>query len=314
MTRMARRLDICICTFRRPGLEDTLRSLAQLQLPLDIDVRVIVADNDDTPSARLLVERVAPEIGLPVRYVHAPARNISIARNACLDASDGDLVAFMDDDETATAGWLQALVLAMDDDHADVVLGPVHAHYGPDAPDWMRRGDFHSTRPVWRGGRIRTGYTCNVLIRSKSPSVFGRRFRLELGQSGGEDTTYFAEISDAGGVIEYAPEAWLEEVVPASRATLQWLARRRFRMGQTHGRLIAQGTSLPRRLKETAVASAKLGFCAAVALLSAPAPVARNRGILRGLLHAGVIAGLMGVRELQQYGGAISVRANLKTQ
>ncbi len=32
---------------------------------------------------------------------------------------------------------------------ADVVLGPVRALYEPGAPDWMRSGDFHATRPVW---------------------------------------------------------------------------------------------------------------------------------------------------------------------
>src|SRR5690606_33419483 len=120
-------------------------------------VGIIVADNDEVPSARDLVLRLARELDLPVRYIHCPARNISIARNACLDASRARFVAFIDDDETALEDWLVRLVKAAESSRADAVLGPVRAGYGAEAPRWMRRGDFHSTFPVWVGGEIRTG-------------------------------------------------------------------------------------------------------------------------------------------------------------
>ncbi|MBZ9922615.1 glycosyltransferase family 2 protein, partial [Mesorhizobium sp. BR1-1-7] len=42
-----RRIDIGVCTFRRPELADTLRSLDAMDRPAGFDVRVIVADNDD---------------------------------------------------------------------------------------------------------------------------------------------------------------------------------------------------------------------------------------------------------------------------
>src|SRR5690606_11463773 len=77
-------VDVCVCTFRRPALSETLRSLAALQHPEGYRVGIIVADNDEVPSARDLVLRLARELDLPVRYIHCPARNISIARNACL--------------------------------------------------------------------------------------------------------------------------------------------------------------------------------------------------------------------------------------
>ena len=60
-------------------------------------------------------------------YLHAPARNISIARNACLEAASAPLVAFIDDDEIARPGWLAGLVADMDAPNADVVFGKVAA-------------------------------------------------------------------------------------------------------------------------------------------------------------------------------------------
>ncbi len=76
------RVDICVCTYRRPYLEETLRSLAALELPAWLTARVVVADNDTQPSARALVETVSAALPFEVRYVHCPASNISLARNA----------------------------------------------------------------------------------------------------------------------------------------------------------------------------------------------------------------------------------------
>ena len=97
------RVDICVCTFRRASLVDTLASLMTLDLPGDVEARVIVVDNDTTPSAQTAVTHFAASAKLPVRYLHRPAGNISIARNGALDASDARFVAFIDDDETAQA-------------------------------------------------------------------------------------------------------------------------------------------------------------------------------------------------------------------
>ncbi|MDH4987366.1 glycosyltransferase family 2 protein [Aminobacter anthyllidis] len=297
-------IDICVCTFRRSELADTLRSLAAMDMPRGYRIGIVVADNDEVPSAEALVAGLAHELSLPVRYVHCPARNISLARNACLDASTADFVAFIDDDEKATGSWLKRLVETAQATSADVVLGPVKARYGEEAPGWMQVGDFHSTYPVFVQGEIRTGYTCNALLSMGAPSIAGRRFSLERGRSGGEDTEFFDQVHGAGGRIAYAPEAWVEEPVPASRASFAWLSKRRFRVGQTHGRLLASKRSGVGRAGELARASAKAGYCFAAAGLTALQPVSRNRSLLRGVMHVGVLSGLVGARELQLYGSA----------
>jgi len=297
-----RSLDICICTFRRPELADTLRSVAALDKPEGFDIGVVIADNDDKPTAEPLVRKLADELKLRVTYRHAPARNISIARNACLDASTAEFVAFIDDDETASPGWVAELMAMADATGAAAVLGPVRAHYHPDAPDWMRKGDFHSTLPVWVRGEIRTGYTCNVLLRVSDASLRDRRFSLARGQTGGEDTEFFDNVVKADGRIAFAPDAFVDEVVPRARAGFDWLRRRRFRFGQTHGHLIGRDTGGVRRAGQVGLASAKAAYCFGMAILTAISPVRRNRSTLRGIMHVGVVSGLVGVREIRQYG------------
>ncbi|AVA25211.1 glycosyltransferase family 2 protein [Rhizobium sp. NXC24] len=295
-------IDIAVCTYRRVELDQTLLSLAVLTVPAGTVVRIIVADNDITPSARDRVEAMRSAVPFEISYVHCPASNISIARNACLEHATGDFVAFIDDDETASEGWLAELLVTADTTGTDAVLGPVRAVYPNVAPSWMRQGDFHSTLPVWVSGDIRTGYTCNVLLRRNAPSLAGRRFNIALGRSGGEDTEFFAHMHRAGGKIAFAEDAMVYEPVPNGRATFSWLTKRRFRMGQTHGRMLRETSAGLGRWKAIALAGAKSGYCFAAAALLAAFLVQRYRYGLRGIMHAGVVSGLFGVREIEQYG------------
>ncbi|AYD02475.1 glycosyltransferase [Neorhizobium sp. NCHU2750] len=298
------RIDIGICTFRRPALRDTVDSLFKLKVPDGTAVRIIVADNDAVPSARDLVESLNARSPFPIAYVHCPKSNISIARNACLTSADADFLAFIDDDETATPDWLAALYGKARETGAEAVLGPVRAIYGEDSTTWMRDGDFHSTMPVWVDGRIITGYTCNTLLDLRSPLIAERRFALALGQSGGEDTHYFSQLTESGGRIEFAEQALVVEPVPAGRASFSWLAKRRFRSGQTHGRIVAAKNPGARRLPKALIAAVKASYCGAIAAAFTLMPVRRNRYALRGALHVGAVMGMLGVREIRQYGAA----------
>ena len=294
------RVDICICTYRRASVTDTLASISALTVPDGVAVSVIVVDNDETPSAWPLIETFSESNALPIRYIHCPANNISIARNGGLNASDADLFAFVDDDETVSPEWLSALLEMREATGAAIVLGPVEPLYGHGSPDWMSTLAPHRTRPVWKGGEIRTGYTCNVLIDRAHSALSDLRFEERLGTTGGEDTVYFAAAHRQGASIAYAPDAVVREPVPEARAQLRWLARRRYRMGQTHADLMRTQGGVPAP-KLFFSALGKLSFCLLRAGASIASPRNRNGALLRGALHAGVIAGVLGGRTLALY-------------
>lgn len=295
-----------ICTFRRPGLQDTLDTLEQQTLPEDVPVTLVVADNDDTPSARDLVEAFAAKSRHTVIYLHAPRGNISIARNAILDCAetmDFRRLAFIDDDELAPPDWLGALLSRLARNDAEAVVGPVYASYAPDAPEWMTKLRIHDTLPeLDQSGRPIAGHSCNIAMDLRAPSIKGRRFDLDRGLSGGEDTAFFEAARRDGARLGYAPNAALNENVPTSRASLGWLLRRRFRMGQTHGSLLRKQTTWAQRPIAVLRALAKLTYCATGVLLTAPVEASRNRTLLRGSLHAGTITALLGARTVEIYG------------
>ena len=295
-------VDIGICTYRRPAIAATLLSLFEMDVPSDVHVRLIVADNDAEPSAKATIDRLRESSPFDITYVHCPKSNISIARNACLSECTAQYLAFIDDDETAPRNWLSELLETARATDAEAVLGPVTAIYGDGAPEWMRKGDFHSTVPVWVDGEIVTGYTCNTLLKMDAPAIKGRRFALSLGQSGGEDTHFFSHAHEAGGKIVFAEKAILSEPVPDNRASFMWLAKRRFRSGQTHGRVLADKKPGLRRVVQVAKAASKIIYCGTFALLTGFDAVRRNRYLLRGALHLGSASGAFGVREIRQYG------------
>jgi len=297
-------IDICVCTFRRDHIVTTLQSLAKLDVAANWDVRIIVADNDDTASAEIKVKAVSSSIRIPIIYLHAPARNISVARNACLDATSADYIAFIDDDETAPRQWLKELIHTAETEKSAAVLGPVDPAFAEGYPSWMVKGQFHATRPVWVNGSIITGYTCNLLLDRHAPQFQNLRFRTELGRTGGEDTVFLSTINNRGGKISYAERSLLIEPVPEGRASLSWLMKRRFRSGQTHAILIleSQQDNIATRIKNIIIASCKLAVCMVMTVLHLPLPVQSISWLLRGCIHCGVIARLTGKKELVQYG------------
>lgn len=299
---MTTRIDILMCTFRRPQVGEAIEAIGRLHLPEGAELRLVIADNDDTDSGRTTVEAAAATLPFPCLYVHAPARNISIARNAGLDAASAhgaDWIASLDDDETVEPEWLVELLKAAELDGADGAFGKVLAQYPADAPAWVGAIDLHSTHPERCRGRPRTGNSGNVALRWKGTRWEDQRYDLARGTTGGEDTEFFLRLSDMGLKFVAAPLAIVTEPVPPARQTLEWLSLRRFRMGQTH---IVTAHTPVQRAKLMASAAAKAAWCRVMQTLSAGDETRRNFWFLRGQLHRGVCAGLRDRPAPQLYG------------
>ncbi len=290
---------MCICTFRRESVADAVASVAAQRLPPDVSLRIIVADNDHEPSAAERADACARRIAWPLDYIHAPVGNISVARNACLEAAQGQWVAFIDDDEIARPDWLSSALDAARQTGADIVFGPALARYPAGTPEWIRDNDFHTNRPVQRHGQVETGHTCNVLMRFAGTPAATTRFDPALGKSGGEDTDFFFRLHRAGMTMTICNDAVVEENIEPRRLTLGWLAERRFAEGVHYG-ASAPG---PRSLR----AGSSAAKAAYSALRAAIVPWSRSAAafwLLRAVFHCGVVRGAIGRTRRIAYGGA----------
>lgn len=295
-------ITVAICTYKRIEIQETLASIANQVLPEGVNIRVIVADNDVETTMRQLIEEKAESLGITLTYIHAPSRNISIARNACLLNCGTEWLAFIDDDETASNTWLSELYKTAVNENAHVALGPVISVYPCNAPNWIVKCDFHSTRPVFVNGIIRTGYTGNTLLKLSSQYFENEMFNLSLGKSGGEDTDYLSRAFKKGAKLAFAQNAIVHEPVTSERATLSWLIKRKFRMGQTYP--LTQLTSNSSDFftaKFTVKALSKVMFCSIMVLLLCFNPTKRYSWLLRGSFHFGVMTKLVGIKNIETY-------------
>ena len=279
-----------------------LRSLDALTFPgAAPDLSVIVIDNDAEGSAQATVEAARTELRWPVVYEIEPRQGIPFARNACLRvafAHGARLVAFVDDDETATPSWLAALLDTLERQQADVVTGPVVPILPEPLPDWVRRGEFFTPARHATGTSLDRAFTNNVLVRREALERLPHFFDERMALTGGSDTHLFQRLARAGCRIVWCDEALVHDHVPASRATPEWLVQRWYRVGSVTTFVRKDTQPLPKALLTTAAASARAGVVGAA--LCAAGVVGGKHVRVKGArwlaYAAGLVSGLRGMR------------------
>ena len=121
---------IGIPTCMRPQmLTICLHSIGRSELPENVTMRMVVADNDVNESARAVVEKFARDAPFPVEYSVCAERGHSNIRNHLFDcaiAANADYLASTDDDEgPVSATWLADLYAVIVETGADAA-GPAH--------------------------------------------------------------------------------------------------------------------------------------------------------------------------------------------
>lgn len=299
------RIDVCIATYKRPVLlERLLRDLVAQQLPDGVTAHIIVVDNDVQESARPVMAAFQVS-GTPLEYLTQPEQNIALARNRGLDHSQGELIAFIDDDESAPTDWLATLLAAMERYSADAVLGPVNGILPDSAPEWIARGRFFDRPAHSSGTTVSTGATGNALV--KASAVRGKvAFDPRYGLSGGEDSDFFRRLWRSGALMVWCQEALVTEYVPQHRLTVRWLLERGFGGGQTYADIVGR----PDRGVRLAGWSTKRALVAVVASVLAVCCIPFSRALamhyaIRVATNLGQLSTLLGSRS-QRYRGGVT--------
>lgn len=303
---------IAICTYRRAQLlARTLDGISRLTFPAGRApcLHVVVVDNDGDPAVKAVVDAFADRSGIAATYAVESQRGISQARNRALDLvpADADFVAFIDDDETPSPGWLQALLQTQSRTEAAVVCGPVSPDFAADPPAWIADGAFFEQprrtsafgQAPADGSIVDDASTNNALVRLDQIRRTGARFHESFGLSGGEDALFFRQLAGAGATMVWSPGAEVSELVPAARARFGYLVREYFRCGNVRAAIEAldnrefgtQPTASMRHAAVTLKKSLKKALIHSGALLAA---VFGLRGRARAYAHVFELANAAG--------------------
>ena len=301
------KLSAIIPTHNRP---DLLRGCLETLCTQDVDpsaLEIVVVDDGSSTDIASIVQGIAAGVPIPVRYERQELAGLNAARNRGAAASEGALLAFLDDDTLVCQGWARVLLETFQDPECAGVGGRVELKLAAPAPAWLAgrrqylaeydlgpeprwlRGD-----PMNGGDPLPVGANCAVR-RSAFEDLGG--FRPGLDRLGGSlvsngDTEFFGRLSTSGGALRYEPNARVLHVVPAERLTVRFFCRRQYAQGVSDELLLrqrGQPVNLRHRLG--------LGRMLARNAIMLSGDLVRGRGRINGLIESSYWVGrLAGTR------------------
>lgn len=291
------RISLVIATYNRAEqLMTTLVSVAAQSLAPEA-WECVVVDNNSTDATR---ERVAafgachPE--LHIRYIFEREQGLSAARNAGIAASQGDIIAFVDDDERIVPDFLGAYV-DLFDSHPEAMAagGCIIAEYPTGRPRWMSR---FTEQPI--ANPMNYGATVRLFPKGKIPGGGNMAFRREalvrvgifdtslgrMGKSliGGEESDLFERMATVGMRPYYVPRAVMYHIIPAEKLTREYFQRLCYNTGVSQRRRAELHDRVWRLyVGEVAKWCATLALCLVHRPCQSRALIAMRREISRGI-------------------------------
>jgi len=251
-------IAVYVCTHKRNGpLERMLDSLQEAANHVQPAVRIAVVVVDDNPDgrAKAVVDGFSHQFVGGLHYRFSGAQNISLARNAGLEAAMGlaDWVAMTDDDQVVIPEWFDHLIATQQATNADAVTGPVILRYDDNKPGWVDSQPFEEIMiaPIQPDQiKVEVCSTGNSMMRAsflrEHPEI---RFRPDLGRLGGEDMVFYRAAVSAGLHARYSAQAIAYGEQPPERATYRYHLRTSYWLGNTEYLTnIESGDASPRRL------------------------------------------------------------------
>jgi len=288
-------VSVVICAHTEERWEVTLKAIASVQSQQPAPHQIILVVDHNLKLQTRLAERLSDD----VRVVpNDNERGLSGARNMGVALATGDIVAFLDDDAVAHAGWLAGLTRSYADPDVIGVGGRTEPGWDVRRPawwpgefDWVIGGTYIGREP----GVVRNLLGGNASYRRDLFAIGG--FSSGIGRSasdrrpmGGEETEFCIRAAKArpGGVFVYDDQAVITHHVPLARQSFSYF----------RSRCLAEGRS---KAKVTESVGFRAGLATERRYSSVTLPAGVLRGLRRGahgdwagLLSAGaIIVGLM---------------------
>jgi glycosyltransferase involved in cell wall biosynthesis len=235
---------VVIPTLRRQvSLGRALASVFRQDDAARLIAEIVVVDNAPEGSAREAVEALRTASPAPLIYVHEPRPGVATARNAGVAAvTRSSYIAFLDDDEEASPGWLAALIRTHLAFQADVTFGPVRGVAEVKASRKAYIEAFFSRiGPTTSGLLDDAVFGCGNSILTRATALPGPApFDPAADLTGGEDDRLFNALKAKGARFAWAADALVYEHAPAHRARLAYTFLRALGYGQSPSQTCAR--------------------------------------------------------------------------
>ncbi|MDL2224298.1 glycosyltransferase [Bacteroidales bacterium OttesenSCG-928-M06] len=240
------RFSVVVCTYNREKyLGQTLESIVAQNFPIN-DYELIIVDNNSTDYTEEICDLIINKYQEhQIRYIKELQQGISFGRNRGVNESKGEIIAFIDDDETILPDYLSQLNIFFNNHlNAELCGGPVIPVYETTPPDWLspytmrlitgaydKGSDIKIVGPKDYPGTGHATFKKNLFIK------YGG-FNINLGRKGSslmgaEDKDFFLRLIENGVKCYYLPTAKIYHHIPPAKLTEDFFNRITYAIGKS---------------------------------------------------------------------------------
>ncbi len=240
------RLDVILPTYNRHQLlTRTLDSLLAAEVPANLTVFVTVVDNNSSDATREAVETYQPKFCGRLQYVFEKKQGRSHALKAGINATDGDLVGMIDDDEQVDRSWFRRIYQMFSSGDVDFIGGPYVPHWGGAPRPWLPHNHAGVLGIVDAGSLHAYGTSHAELMGGNavvSRAVLQKvgLYSTDLGRKGkralaDEDTDMYRRLLAAGAKGMYVPDLIIYHYIHPDRLSKRYFRAWHFWRGVSSG-------------------------------------------------------------------------------
>ncbi|MEI6145329.1 MAG: glycosyltransferase [Methylococcales bacterium] len=225
-------ISVIICTYNRvDNLTDCFNCLATQEITGNFTWEVLLVDNNSSDQTKQFTLDYAAQANFKLRYSFEAQQGLSHARNQGVNASNSEILIFIDDDIRVSNNWLQSLVNTFNTQQCDAAGGRIHIESPAKLPKWISFDMYgflghqdYGNEPRQMDGYKEFPFGGNMAIKRAVFEKIGL-FDTNLGRKGtglkkeelfkGEETDLFHRLVDEGGRIYYQPEALVHHKILA---------------------------------------------------------------------------------------------------
>lgn len=239
------KITVLVCTYNRSQtLGETIESVATQTLPRSLSWEILIVDNNSNDETRQVVEDFRCRYPERIRYFFEPQQGLSYARNTGIREARGEILVFIDDDETAEAEWLQNLTANLHSGEWAGAGGRVLPPLSFSLPHWLPPKNLRTSAPLAifdKGPEAKQlnepPFGANMAFRREAFDRYGG-FRTDLGRAGNgmisnEDTEFGRRLLAAGLRLRYEPSALIYHRVEENRLRPEYFLRWWFNKGRS---------------------------------------------------------------------------------
>lgn len=229
-------VSVIICAYTEDRWLQLKKSVASVDAQTSPPIEIIVSIDHNEELLRKSEEyfgKERPAEAIPlIVLANKYSGHLGAARNTAAEFASGEVLAFLDDDATAAADWLERLIVPYDDERVGAVGGKPLPVFETGRPRWFPHEFDWVIGCAYRGLPLARGPSRRLIGANMSAR------RSALREIGGfhtdhqDDMDMCQRIAYAQHKVLYEPLAIVHHLVPATRTTWHYFWRKCYTANQ----------------------------------------------------------------------------------